>query len=73
MAWVGHFRAAAMTVSSGDAGGIDDERHAVVVQVEDARSLVHAVSRSHAHVAVDLDVEAHGPIVRFRLIGSRYT
>ena len=43
--------------------GIDDERDGVVVQVEHARRLVHAVSRAHAHVAVDLDVEAHGAIV----------
>ena len=63
IAWVGHFRAAATTLSSGEAVGIDDERHGVVVEVEHARRRVHAVSRAHAHVAVDLDFEVHGAIV----------
>ena len=48
----------------GCASCIDDESDAVVVEIERARRLIDAVPRAHAHVAIDLDFEAHGPIVR---------
>ena len=63
MAWVGQFRAATTTLSSAAAGGIDDESDGIVVEVEHARRLIHAVSRAHTYVAVDFDFEAHGRIV----------
>ena len=59
MALLGHRAAAMRTFSSGRGVGVDDERDAVVVQLERPRRLEHAVPRAHAHVPVDLHVEPH--------------
>ena len=47
----------------GRPGGIDDEGHLVVVEVERAGRPEDAVPRAHAPIRVDLDVEGHRPIV----------
>ena len=60
MARVGHLPRRGDDLVLRRARRIDDERDRVVVEVERTRRLVHAVARAHAHVAVDLDFEAHG-------------
>lgn len=52
------------------ANQIDDNGNAVVVKVKDTWRLIYAVSRAHAHFAVDLDFEAHGAIVRFQTLNE---
>ena len=48
----------------GHAVKVFDDRDGVVVQLEGSWCGEHAVARAHADVAVDLDFEGHGSIVR---------
>ncbi len=63
MAWVGHWRAAVTTASSGEASGSTTHSDGVVVEFEDPWRSEHAVARPHARVAVDVDLSAHGAMV----------